>query len=159
MWPFSKAPKLYTGRTLTAAALSAQLCWPIGLTLGKASYAEVNSAAVIYLARKTRDDLWGSGVTKWSPNATCTLYASRFVSLANELFFNAAFQDPLSAQILALAAGEVWFHPDVALPGQDHAINVCMTERGPLTVDSQAPNQLRPLSATELLTRTKLAFL
>lgn len=146
-----KPPKLYTGRILSAAEVRAQL-GSMGMlaAMGKQRYAEVNSAAVIGLAQATRDALFAAGITKWRKTATCTVYAARFATLGQEKFFAASFQDAISAELVALAAGEVWFVPDSDL-ANGHAIGLCVTEKGLLTIDPQIPDALRPLSANETL--------
>lgn len=155
------ATKPYTGVVLTQAEMRSRLglAGPVA-TFGKAEYAEVNSAAVIELARATRDALFSAGVTKWSTTATCTLFASRFASLAQEKFFNAAFHDFVSSRVIGIAAGELWFHPDTSPQfGPDHAIGVCVTERGVLRIDPQAPDVIRVLSPNEEYLQRSVRFL
>ena len=163
---FSRAPRLYTGRTVPADEI--RVAFGVAGTvigLGKRTYAEVDSGAVVWLAQQARDALWREGINRWQKNATCTLFAAKFATLANEKFYAAAFFErsgsPLtSAGSIALAVGEVWFHPDTTPPGEDHAIGCAFTERGLLAVDPQSPDTLRELSATERLTiRPETRFL
>lgn len=152
----SRSPAIFTGRVIAASDLRSQIPNGFLADFGKANYAEVSSAAVLSIARQTQSELWArAGITKWDKRATCTLFASRFASLANELFFDASFHVAVDSAIakagpISLAAGECWFHPDGQPVGTDHAIGVCFTEAGPLWVDPQAPGALRPMSATEL---------
>lgn len=152
----SRTPSIFTGRVISAADLRTQLPNGFLAELGKRCYAEVNSAAVVSVAQQTQAELWRrAGITKWDKRATCTLFASRFASLAAELFFDASFHVPVDSAIaksgaLSLAAGECWFHPDGQPIEYDHAIGVCLTERGPLWIDPQAPSALRPMSDNEI---------
>ena len=154
-----KRPRLFTGRILTVAELRAQL-GPMGAIAlcGKARYAEMNSAAVIGLAQATRDALFAAGITKWRKTATCTVYAARFSCLAQEQFFAASFQDAISNELVALATAELWFTPDSDLTS-GHAINLCLTEKGPVTIDPQLPDALRPMSENEKLRTRAVRFL
>lgn len=160
-WFSRSKPKVYTGKTLSPEEAKGFLGpWGWAAQFGKGQYAEVNSSQVIALAQATRDALWGSGITKWSTTATCTLYASRMASIGQERFFNESFQDFISKGVLGLAVGEVWFHPDSSpLGGSDHAINVCLTEKGALYIDPQLPDVLRPMSQTELNQVRSIRFL
>jgi hypothetical protein len=159
-----KSAKLYTGRILSGAELRAALGSAGGLAvLGKDRYAEINSAAVIGLAQKTRDQLWAGGVNKWGNGTTCTLFAAKMVIVAGEQFYLDAFYErtgsPLTEGTLAPAVGDIWFHPDDPLATSDHAIAVCVTEKGALFIDSQAPDALRPTSKDELYATRQCRFL
>ena len=157
----SRQPKIYTGRILDLAAVRGALGLPGAmLVAGKAHYAEVNSAAVVSLAQAVRSDLWtAGGIRSWQPGATCTLFAAQLSASGQRRFFAEAFQDRLGTQVLGLAAGDVWFHPDTAPAGIDHAIGFAITEKGPLFIDPQAPDALRPMSPIELLSITHLRLL
>ena len=159
-WFSKPKPKVYTGKTLSLDEAKGFLgAWGWATQFGKAGYAEVNSSQVVALAQATRDALWGSGITKWATTATCTLYASRMASIGQERFFNESFQDFISKGVVGLAVGEVWFHPDTAPVGSDHAINVCLTEKGALYIDPQLPDVLRPMSQNELNAIRSIRFL
>ena len=157
MWPFSSAPTVYTGKLLSADEVRSQLGAGYLTTLGKAQYAEVNSAAVIWLAQQTQSALF-SVAPHWEPDATCTLFAATGVSVAGQKFAGQAFSDKISETLCALAFGEVWFHPD-SDPTSGHAINFALTEKGVLHIDPQAPNALRPMSANEIAGRYFLRLL
>lgn len=150
------APALYTGRLLAATDVWALLPNRYSAVLGKAQYAEANSAALLGLAQATRDDLWkNSYVASWEPQATCTVFAARLALDAQLKFWGAARLDlNLSKLVLGYALGEVWFHPDGAAAGQNHAICLALTERGPLYIDPQIPDRYRPLSPDELNSAT-----
>ena len=159
MWPFSSAPKPHTGRIVSTSEIVLALGNVVPMTFGKARYAEVNSKAVVGLAQATRKALFAGGILRWQPGATCTLFASRFVSLAGEKFFNAAFHEAVSNEIVALAVGEVWFHPDTAPIGSDHAIGCAYTDRSLIFIDPQEPNAFRPMSHNELSSIRNIRFL
>ena len=131
MWPFSSAPKPHTGRIVSTSEIVLALGNVVPMTFGK----------------------------RWQPGATCTLFASRFVSLAGEKFFNAAFHEAVSNEIVALAVGEVWFHPDTAPIGSDHAIGCAYTDRSLIFIDPQEPNAFRPMSHNELSSIRNIRFL
>ncbi len=145
----TSAPKVYTGRLLTADQVRAALGCP-ALTLGKTQYAEMTEEAAIYLAQQARNALFPL-IGHWQPDASCTLYGGKFKVLANEKFAEQSFQDAISTQLCAAAAGDVWFTPDGSATG--HAIGFVITPSGAKYVDPQAPDALRPMSATELASR------
>lgn len=159
MWPFSSAPKPHTGRIVTAMDVLLGMGNTVPMTFGKQRYAEVNSKAVVGLAQATRNALFSGGIPRWQPGATCTLFASRFASIANEKFFNAAWHEKISSELVALAVGECWFHPDTAPFGTDHAIGCAYTDQQFFFIDPQAPDKLRPMSNTELASIRNIRFL
>jgi len=124
--------------------------------LGKAAYAEINSASVVGLAQATRDQLWRAGINRWQSNATCTLFAQKFVTLGGEQFYGDAFYDRgmLSAGVISPALGDIWFRPDGASTG--HAIGFALTELGAQFIDPQVPDALRPMTDNELFATYQL---
>lgn len=159
MWPFTSKPKVYTGKTLIAPDIKAML-GPMGVMaqFGKVKYAEVNSAAVIPIAQATRDALFSAGVTKWQKTATCTVFAARFAELGQERFFSESFQDFISSDMVALAVADIWFTPDGG-GGFDHAIGLCITEKGVMAIDPQVPDVLRVMTENEKLRVKSIRFL
>ena len=129
-----------TGRTLDRAAIVRTLPQA---NLGDVLYAEVNSEWLAKFYRTYRAELSRMGVVKWSDRYDCRRFAGFFTELAQNQFFNQAFQSSIPAHTLAL--GPVWYQK---ADGKGHAIVVALTERGVIYLDPQNGQELN-LTATE----------
>lgn len=129
-----------TGRTLDRAAVGRTLPQA---SLGDVLYAEVNSEWLAAFYRTYRAELSRMGVVKWSDRYDCRRFAGFFTELAQNHFFNQAFQSNIPAHTLAL--GPVWYQK---ADGKGHAIVVALTERGAVYLDPQNGQELH-LTATE----------
>lgn len=118
-------PNIYTGKIFTAD----QLRLKIGpfTPLGKANYAEVNTAALPWVYKAFRKDLSSGqyGILVWDDRSECTFFSTAFEYFAQRRFFAEGWASPIKSP--QIAVGTIWY---VISPGQRHAINIILSESG-----------------------------
>ncbi len=135
-------PVMFTGKTL--AQSDVRNAAGFVTFLGKAQYAEVNSAWLQWCYSDFRAELSAGafGVTKWDDRAECTFFATSFEAFCQKRYFAQAFHSSIPAP--GIAVGTIWFQP---APGQGHAVNVVITESGARYFEPQTGKFLNLTSA------------
>lgn len=123
--------------TVANADFAQALALPVSPFLPDLGYAPVNSKWLAGYYDEFRADLHRRGVVKWEGRFDCNKFATAYASGAQMRYFRDSFHSWAPTQ--ALAVGEIWFRPT---PTTAHAVNIVLTERGPLVIEPQTGREL-----------------